>query len=115
MAEFTEVIKQRKRMCKAFVWCNECPLGTSEENCRELVNKKPKEAEEIIMKWAAEHPAMTNAEKFREVFGTKVITERGCDGIRCPGAGDEYIPCEICPYYGFWEKEYKEPVKGAEE
>ena len=61
MSEFTEVMRQAKRMYKAFSdgHCCECPIGgadvlecgitgTSEMDCKEV--------ERRVMQWAAKHP-----------------------------------------------------------
>lgn len=61
MSEFTDVMRQAKRMCEAFndSDCRECPIGdanalecgitvTSEMDCEEV--------ERRVMQWAAEHP-----------------------------------------------------------
>lgn len=108
MAEFTEVMRQRERMCDNAWHCNECTLSSAYGvNCVGFLIANHKEAEEIIMKWAAEH--MTNAQKFKEVFGVNVARSyQNCDGINCPEDYEE-DDCENCPYKGFWGKEYKEP------
>lgn len=67
MAEFLEVMKQRKRMCTKYegggicqsIDYNMCPLKGHDLCCRPLTNidiNKIQEGEVIIMKWAAEHP-----------------------------------------------------------
>ena len=61
MSEFTEVMRQAKRMCETFSdgHCSECPIGdanalecgitvTSEMDCKEV--------ERRVMQWAAKHP-----------------------------------------------------------
>ena len=61
MSEFTDVMEQAKRMCKAFSdgHCSECPIGnanvlecgitvTSEMDCKEV--------ERRVMQWAEKHP-----------------------------------------------------------
>lgn len=69
MAEFAKVAAETTRMCGHYEsFCKECPLGFA-LSCRNWVLDHPKEAEEIIMKWAAENPIITNGAKFREVFG----------------------------------------------
>lgn len=119
MAEFVEVMKQRKRMCEHFdglIDCQSCPLGKAVysanlsknmEFCRLFVVSHPQEAEEIIMKWVEENPGKSNADKFREVFGLDIAKNpHSCLGIKCP---DEQITCYGCAYDEFWDKEYKEP------
>lgn len=60
MAEFQEVMKQRKRMCGELDCCD-CSIsrinnGFNHETCTGLMANHPAEAEALIMKWAAEHP-----------------------------------------------------------
>ena len=80
MAEFTEVMKQRERMCESFhdkygdPKCNECLINReSLFGCSDYVTHYYKEAEKIIMDWAKAHPIKTNADKFEEVFGVKPV------------------------------------------
>ena len=69
MAEFAKVAAEMARMCRRHEgFCKECPLGFA-ASCRNWVLAHSKEAEKIIMKWAAENPFKTNGAKFREVFG----------------------------------------------
>lgn len=116
MAEFKKVMKQRERMCKyAETKCdNRCDLhklgGCFSEFCNNYICNCPQEAEEIIMNWAKEHPAKTNADKFKEVFGVKP-SYQSCpytDTTLCQNTV-ECKPCDCCEYYDFWEQEYKEP------
>lgn len=69
MAEFQEVMKQYRRMCRFFNGeddsfdCGLCPLSVDNNSggdiCDDFIRKYSCEAEEIIMKWAAEHPEPT--------------------------------------------------------
>lgn len=69
MAEFSKVAAEMTRMCSHYEgFCKECPLGFS-ASCRNWVLAQSKQAEEIIIKWAAENPIITNGAKFWEVFG----------------------------------------------
>ena len=58
MAEFQEVIRQKKRMCQS-VSCCKCDIylmcGQELSKCSHFISNNPKKAEEIIMSWAAEH------------------------------------------------------------
>ena len=62
MAEFTEVMRQAKRMCAAYggmCKIRNCPMVDG-ESCRFAEDKEDvdyNEVERIIMAWAAEHPA----------------------------------------------------------
>ena len=69
MAEFAKVAAEMTRMCRCYAgFCKECPLGFA-ASCKNWVLAQSAEAEQIIMKWAAENPLKTNGDKFREVFG----------------------------------------------
>lgn len=108
MAEFTEVLKQRKRMCRISGCSTHCLLhylnNKTGSPCDNYILEYPEEAEEIIMEWAKEHPIMTNAQKFKEVFGiNKPLTS--CEGFYCESCYD----CDKCRYKDFWNREYKEP------
>lgn len=110
MAEFVEVMKHKERMCDVhIISCANCNLiyevrnkGCS--NCEDYVEKYPQEAEEIIMKWAKEHPIKTNADKFKEVFGVEFSNNAAqcCEFIQCPN-----VDCDGCQYKDFWQQEYK--------
>lgn len=71
MAEYSEVMKQYKRMCNACVTCTECPVDEIKGflTCLGALVDKPDEMEEVVMQWAKENPAKTNRDKFKEVFG----------------------------------------------
>lgn len=65
MTEYSEVIKQFKRMCKTIsaAKCTrgECPMGREFgcENigqCRKIAFERYAEFEKLVMAWAAEHP-----------------------------------------------------------
>lgn len=79
MAEFQKIVKERKRMCEQYDFCKYCPLGELQKHdngnamCRSMVFEYPEKAEYIIMKWAEEHPIMTNRKKFKEVFGFDIL------------------------------------------
>ena len=116
MAEFIEVMKQRDRMCKSN-GCNCFGCGLALKNngkelrCDDFCCSYPQEAEKIIMDWAKEHPVMTNADKFKEVFGIEIGHEfEKCDLFTCSDDG-----CDKCEYYGFWNREYIEPKKENED
>lgn len=110
MAEFQKVLEEKKRMCERSM-CNKCPLGTYVTNvttCDKWMLKHPKGAEDLIMKWASEHPKKTNRQKFVEVFGCEIVTHEIHDAV--PGH------CEILnsssPYFEGWlNSEYKGGAK----
>lgn len=98
MAEFTEVMKHKERMCDFHTEkgiCEYCDIYDKVGNiprprgCTNYILTHTQVAETIIMDWAKEHPIITNADKFKEVFGFE-------------------LSCEECEY-NFWNQEYKEP------
>ena len=101
MAEFVKVITEKNRMCNAHGnSCDGCPLSRirrkSETICTMFMIKDPEESEEIIMKWAAEHPFKSNGTKFLEVFGVPFWA----------------ISCGVTPAISEWlNSEYKEVKK----
>lgn len=112
MAEFTEVMKQKERLCRSMKDCTQCVMSCDYNgigcNCIEFFRLHPKDAEAIIMKWAKEHPVMTNADKFEEVFGFKFLlsSSNNCDVLKCPSLNQD---CNKCINKDFWSKEYKDP------
>lgn len=117
MAEFVEVMKQKKRMCDTYNKdCDStvaiCPLDYDRNGknivCTDFLAEYPQESEEIIMKWAKEHPAKTNADKFKEVFGYDA--ELDVCSVKCPDPFDmDSNGCNNCKFKNFWQQEYKEP------
>lgn len=109
MAEFKEVMKHAHRMHefyrKSGGCLKDCPLNKGSLGCGYYMMRYPQKTENIVVQWAKEHPVKTNADKFKEMFGFDAhITI--CQMIQCP---DTKTYCEDCEYYGFWDREYKEP------
>ena len=84
-----------------------------------LERDDPEEAVAIVEKWAAENTIKTNAQKFEEVFGSRI--DRYDDGMpavcppdraRCKKSIDGCVDCEDC--LKWWGEPYTEP-KGEEE
>lgn len=101
MAEYQEVIKQLKRICERYradVCCANCPLKDVRGvyHCWRWISEEPEKAEELIMQWAKEHQPVTNADKFKEVFG--------CRPFRIMLFNDDFIK--------WLHEEYKEPEDG---
>ena len=95
MAEFAKVAAEMTRMCRCYAgFCKECPLGFA-ASCKNWVLAQSAEAEQIIIKWAAENPPKTNGDKFQEVFGY--------DFVKAVYTDDWY------------NAEYKEPEEQEEE
>lgn len=71
------------------------------------------EAIEVVEKWAKEHPIVTNAMKFKEVFGVDYDAMNSCinHGVKCRDC--DYSEDGECDAYNrFWSTEYK-PKKGS--
>ena len=72
--EFKEFAKTMKRMCDR-TGCDKCPLNALDSNtvfCFQVVLNNPEKADEIVSKWASEHPIKTNAMKIKEIFDTDI-------------------------------------------
>lgn len=70
--EFKEFSKAMKRMCRSLD-CKDCPMEPLEFiSCDTVAMNNPETAEEIVSKWASEHPLKTNAMKIKEVFNTDI-------------------------------------------
>jgi hypothetical protein len=85
--------------------CGYCVLNPANNghgiDCFHFEMNYPEEATEAIRKWSEEHPRITNADKFREVFGDiPQFKNKGCD--KCL----ESTPCDNCDW---WDEEYKPP------
>ena len=100
MAEYQEVIKQFNRMCDSYgTSCDGCPINEQRGifQCWRWITEEPVKAEEIITNWAKKNPPVTNAEKFKEVFGFDFIE---ANDTTSPSWPDLWL-----------ESEYKEPEK----
>lgn len=95
--------------------CSEfCPFYT---NCcnvdGESIQYNAFEAIEIVEKWGKEHPIITRADKYKEVFGAEPKYIGG--SFICPGIprDQDYCDshtCEECKS-NYWNEEYVEPEK----
>ena len=91
MAEFQKVMQERQRMCNSYRSCCQCRINAVlNDICTVWITKNPEEAERIIMKWAAEHPIMTNARKFEEVFGFSFYYRFGGSEVDTAWLAEEY-------------------------
>lgn len=89
--EFIEAFKIVKRMCEDDIGdCIDCPLSidnnNTKENCYDFMMAYPEEAEEILTKWAEEHPQKTILKDFLEKYPNAYLDKDG-------------IPMGTCPYY----------------
>lgn len=124
MSEFTDVMRQAKRMCESFSdgHCSECPVGnadvlecgitaTSEMDCKDV--------ERLVMQWAAKHPEPvypTWDEWQKSVFPDAEIDITPCTfGSRdrlncflekkCSTCKEQQIPADIAEKLGIKPKE----------
>ena len=65
-----EFLKEYARMCAVNKDCYGCPLkGTDCSLNREFSEEQMINIVDKTEQWSKEHPVMTNAQKFKEVFG----------------------------------------------
>ena len=86
MSEFTDVMRQARRMCKAQEDCESCPLwNTANFFCKldTTCYSDDSAIESIVMKWAAEHPE------------TVYPTWREWQNSTFPDAVKHIMPCEF--------------------
>ena len=104
MAEFSEVIKQFKRMCKSIsaAKCTrgECSMGRefgceNISQCRKIAFEAYDEFELRVMKWAAEHPVIY------PTWDQWLATQ----GVRSYDDLDNHIPADIAEKLGIEPKE----------
>jgi len=100
--EALEFLKEYNRMCTMYKSCRGCPLEM--DNCAGCGDEfSEKQIINIIDKteqWSKEHPIITNARKFKEVFG---FMPAGCQKfyfVEPNGAYSKTIN---------WQEPYKEP------
>lgn len=120
MSEFTEVMRQAKRLCAAhYSMCSmrNCPLGGGEA-CRlnvDLDGEDYNELERIIMDWAAEHPepVYPNWEEgwrqlfpdskfapYPDCFGLKYRVDECVSGLTCTACKARPMPVEVAEKLG---------------
>lgn len=98
--DFKEAMRIKKRICEtASGKCENCYIASDMDCCNDFFTNYTDNAESILKKWAAEHPAKTNRDKFTEVFGK-------CEFVIC-----SVVPCSKCDW---WDQEYVEPFEGKE-
>lgn len=120
MAQFTEVMRQAKRMCETFRdgHCSECPIGdakvlacgitvTSEMDCEEV--------ERRVTQWAAEHPEPvypTWEDSWKRLFPEAITAPcirlcfgKKCTFVDCGDCGKQHIPADIAEKLGIKPKE----------
>lgn len=117
MSEFQEVTRQWKRMCTGRARCD-CPMAAKLKIsncglCRDTVLRQSREAEEIIMTWAAENPEPvfpTWAEWLKSMgvlLETDIPLSNGAKALCSTGKMDEQVPIELAQILGLKPKEEK--------
>lgn len=110
MAEFTEIMRQAKRLCDAHdgvCSMRNCPLGGGGEVCclaLYLDGEDYNELERIIMDWAAEHPEPVYPsweEGWKQLFPEADIRRTLCpevfgDEYKCDWCHDDNDNCDEC-------------------
>lgn len=101
MAEFTEVLRQWKRMCKS---CETCALCPFEYQCGVASRRSPDDYERIIMNWAAEHPESGYPSWKEWLFDQGIIVKyEGSTCVDLDAAGKD-IPADIAEKLGLKPK-----------
>ena len=119
MAEFTEVMRQVKRMCDATVSarCHECTLWRPETESCSLYGDDDgvdyADMERRVMAWAAEHPApryptwtewqqkmFPDASEVMVPCSFASVDKFGCDGFLCKECREQPIPADIAAKLG---------------
>lgn len=82
MAEFVTVMREFDRMCVASSTVCDCAIDSAMQGyriarCEQFLVNHPKEAEKIIMDWAAEHPVETMKDRFFKMFPDAPVTKNG--------------------------------------
>lgn len=101
MAEFQEVMRQGKRICKSRHECESCPIHKDIITCHDIWYEDDfsfAEFERIIMDWAAEHPEPrypTWLEWWIEKFPDAEERVAMCNFTQCPRP-DDHDHCYEC-------------------
>lgn len=110
MAEYVEVMKQKKRMCNSTLCCK-CDIfhfsGENVDNCPQFISNNPSKAEEIIMAWAAEHPEPVYPTwwEWLENIGIVSKPKSECSKIFDTTKMYDNIPADIAQKHGIELKE----------
>lgn len=103
-------IKDLKRMCDSYDFCDDCPFGDACWGCNYIVSGLPDSADEMIEKWVKEHPIKTYLQDFLEKFPNAPKGEKGtpkiCPHQIYPEIDANYRCCENC--LKCWNQEMKE-------
>jgi len=104
--EALDFLKEAKRKCSSTA-CEVCQNENYAVLCpiSEYPDEKLEELVSGIEQWSKEHPIITNAQKFKEVFGLEPKSDR------CPPfATNDYCTGRKCiDCMSWWDEPYKEP------
>ena len=130
MAEFSEVMRQAKKMCKLYTSsCEGCALNSEDYGCLFQNDENPEDrklnlladAEKIVMNWAAQNPEPRYptwkewqdanfpdalSDMCPRMFG--YAPEESCVNISCKDCAERTIPAEIAKKLGI------KPIGGVE-
>ena len=108
MAEFVEVMKQKKRMCNKTLCCK-CDIfrlcGEDIGNCSQFILSNPSKAEKIIMSWAAEHPEPVYPTWEQVIAEIYLQSGRNKYHSIAEWERNEHIPADIAKKLGIEPKE----------
>lgn len=108
MAEFSEIVRQFRRMCKD--GCAKCLLKNKQYNsynCREYAYENPAMFEQIVMEWAKENPEPVYPTWIEWLREMKII-ESGVSLVPMSVNDSIYaqIPADIAKKLGLKPKEH---------
>ena len=129
--EFADYMKIKKRMTKAEnlncnISCFKCPLCKEIDgktaHCVELEQFYPEKAEEIVKRWAEEHPVKSRQQALLEMFPTWWTSAFTEVIATCPQQAEQSFKClassgtKSCQQCqkDYWLGEYEEPKKGED-
>ena len=123
MSEFTEVMRQARRMCKVQEDCESCPIWNPDKFFCKIDTacySDDSMIENIVMQWAAKHPEpvyptwrewqnSTFKDAHKHIapctFGSRDRFK--CEGKTCYVCMDQQIPADIAEKLGIKPKEAK--------
>ena len=100
--EALEFLKEARRMCLAVGSCDECHLsyGCVVDDVKKVSDSVLESNCSVVEAWSKEHPIITNAMKFKEVFG---FMPAGCQTFYFVEPNGSYSKTIN------WQDPYKEP------
>ena len=100
--EAIEFLKEYRRMCKSRTGCIGCPLEKTGCSIPDSTVERLQEIIRVTEQWNKEHPVMTNAQKFEEVFGFNPADFKTLFCFNKSHDGKKLI---------WWDEPYKEQTK----